>query len=319
MPVPPSVQRELDRVQEAVKAIRARKALDPIRANDIYVDDIIDFSCEVSPRVFKWLSGLPSDLTQLEHSDTAPEMTADMYKDLLNWAASNVQRLEKELDKHEMDHETPLALRNPTAIAYNTRAEGISPSDLNIHPTTRPVPPINPAILQSLKAIFDSVHPRSTHAFFTNWRTIQAALVDIHRLLNMNYESFSSSKLRHMLTAIEHDIDLSNLLLVHIATQLTGVSHSLDEVGSRRRVGDGASLHNAFSVEGSAYRRWVSAFPEVVAGEVGVDVAERVLRMGTPELSMDWKNNYQWKEEGEEKTGGLGWMWESEREYDLEV
>ena len=76
-------------------------------------------------------------------------------------------------------------------------------------------------------------------------------------------------------------------------------------------------MFDPFSVEGSAYRRWVSTFPEVVAGEVEVQVAEQVLRMGSPELSMDWKAGYEsWKSEEEEKTDGLGLLWELERDYD---
>jgi hypothetical protein len=178
------------------------------------------------------------------------------------------------------------------------------------------LPPINPTILHSLKSAFDLDRPRTHHYFFTNWCSVQHAFTGIRTLLNVDYTHFRLRQLRLLLDSVEHDIESAADLLNHIGTQLDGVSRSLREVVARRMMGEGAGLCDAFSVAGSAYRRWVSTFPEVAGGEVEVEVAERVLRVCGPELSMDWEGDYvSWMNE-EEGVEGLGMLWEMEREYD---
>ncbi|KAL1606281.1 hypothetical protein SLS60_003683 [Paraconiothyrium brasiliense] len=321
MPVQRSTQRGFEKTEAALKAIRAVKSLDAIRARNNPADDAIDPGYTQTGQILQWLSTHPRDITQLFGADTAPAMTADMYKDRLHWAASTLQRLEKEFDAHELEyrrlglayHETPSFLRDPAANPPNTLAQGLSPTDLRIRSAVPILPAINPTILQTLKDIFDSDRPRTTHDFFTNWHTTQHRLTDIKDLLNTDYSSYSRGLLRAMVRRVDADLDsVADELLTTITAQMDSVSHNVSEVTSRRGLGEGASLSQPSSVEGSAYRRWVSSFPEVVGGEVRVDVAERVLRMGGAEKSMGWEDGYlSWKEEERKaEAGGLGWEWE---------
>ncbi|KAL5386904.1 hypothetical protein DPSP01_003920 [Paraphaeosphaeria sporulosa] len=297
--------------------------MDPTRATDIHTDELIDFDCPQAQRIFKWLSSMPSDLTQLVGSEVPPEQTAELCKDYLNWALSVLKCLEKELELHETEyrrlglkyHETPLYLRDPMTTPANPRARGLSPSDLRISSAVPAVLPINPAILQSLHSIFNSDHPRTTNHFFSNWRTVQNAFVDISTLLNIDYNHFKRHQLKSLLRSVEHDIDYASRLLSQIGAQLEGVAQNLGEVVARRRMGEGAKLHDAFGVAGSAFRRWVGTFPEVVAGEVEVEVVEKVMRLAGAELSMNWRNDYVTWEDEEERTH-LGLIWEADRDCD---
>lgn len=104
MPLSPSTQREVDNVQEADERIRARNAQDKLRVTDVHIDDIIDLNCPQARRIFKWMSKLPPNPTEFLNPKSAPEKTAEIYKDYLNWAASAAEHLKKELDKHEMEY-----------------------------------------------------------------------------------------------------------------------------------------------------------------------------------------------------------------------
>jgi hypothetical protein len=213
-------------------------------------------------------------------------------------------------------HETPLHLRDLTTTVSRPRARGLSPNDLRISSAAPALPPINPTILHSLTAAFDLDRPRAHHDFFTNWCSVQHVFTGIRTLLITDYTHFRLRQLCALLESVEHDIDSAAELLTHIGTQLDGVSRGLREVVSRRVMGEGANVCDAASLAGSAYRRWVGTFPEVTSGEVEVEVAERVLRVCGPELSMDWKGDYaSWREE-EEEVEGLGMLWEMERVYD---
>lgn len=145
---------------------------------------------------------------------------------------------------------------------------------------------INPAILHSLSIIFDTDQLRPRHQFFTNWHDVEETLTECHRRLSLDYTNLQGGQLQTLLKVIEYDCDMASKLLTHIATQIEGVSRSVDAVKSRSNGPQKANLEDAFSVEGSSYRRWVSTFPEVVAGDVELDVAQRVLRDGGPEASV---------------------------------
>ncbi|KAF2438452.1 hypothetical protein P171DRAFT_491121 [Karstenula rhodostoma CBS 690.94] len=326
MPLSPSTKRDPYNTKEVVRMIRARNAMDPTRATDIYTDELIDLNCPQALHIFKWMSTLPSDLTQFVESEDPPEMTADIYKDYLNWASNVVERLEKELDLHETKyrrlglkyHETPLYLRDPTTTPADPRVRGLPPGDIRMCSAATAIIPINPAILVSLDAIFNSDRPRATQSFFTNWRTVQNGFANIRTLLNIDYHHFERHQLQALLSSVQHDMNIASKLLARISTQLEGVGQNLREVVARRRMAEGAKLTDAFGVEGSAFRRWVSLFPEVAGGEVEVEVVERVLRVCGAELSMDWKGDYGSgeNENEEERTEGLGARWEADREYD---
>jgi hypothetical protein len=102
MPILPSTQRELYKAQDTITRFRARDSLG--RDAGICTDKIIDFNCPEARGVFEWLSALPADSKQLLEPEFPPEKTVELYKDYLNWAATSVECLERELDMHEMEY-----------------------------------------------------------------------------------------------------------------------------------------------------------------------------------------------------------------------
>lgn len=64
----------------------------------------LDLDYQTGSRIFKWMSSLPPDCAQFADPETAPEWTADVYKDNLNWIAGSVELLQKELEKHEGEY-----------------------------------------------------------------------------------------------------------------------------------------------------------------------------------------------------------------------
>lgn len=174
--------------------------------------------------------------------------------------------------------------------------------------------PINPSILQSLHSIFNLDCPRTQHPFFTNWRTLQKVFVGLRTLLNTDYNDYQLHHLMFLLGGIDTQLGQASKLLAKIGVQLEGVAQNLREVVARRKMGESAKLSDAFGVAGIAYRRWVGTFPEVVGGDADIEVAERVLRMCSPELSMDWRANYGSWEKEEDRTV-IGLLWEADRGF----
>ncbi|KAF9736843.1 hypothetical protein PMIN06_004405 [Paraphaeosphaeria minitans] len=320
MPISPSAQRDVYRTREAVRQIQIHHAMHPTRATDIHTDELVDFNCPHAPRIFNWLSAMPSDPSKLVESEASPEKTAELYKDYLNWCSSILRCLKKELDLHEMEyrrlglkyHQTPLYLRDPTATPANPRPRGLSPSDPRMSSAAPAALPINPAILHALHSIFSPDQPRTTDQFFSNWRTVQKAFVDIRVTLDIDYNQFERHQLKSLLCSVEHDVDFASNLLTEIETQLEGLAQNLGEVMAQRRMCEGANLNDASDIERSAFKAWLGTFPEVVSGEVNVDIVEMVMRTAGAELSMDFNNNYSSWDKDEERTQ-LGLLWEAER------
>lgn len=104
MSLSPSTQCGIYRTKEAVRQIQFRHALDPTRVVDTHLDELVNTNCPQAQHIFKWLTSLPSDMTQLIGSEIAPERTAELYQDHLNWASSIFKSHEKELDLHETEY-----------------------------------------------------------------------------------------------------------------------------------------------------------------------------------------------------------------------
>ena len=97
-------EREYISFKANIDRIRTLNASDSLRANDPYLHEVIDFSSPQAMGVFRWMSQFPEDLEGFVDPATPPQMTVEVYKDFLNWASSTLQRLEKHLEKFELEY-----------------------------------------------------------------------------------------------------------------------------------------------------------------------------------------------------------------------
>ena len=148
-------------------------------------------------------------------------------------------------------------------------------------------PLIHPAILQSLKTVFELAgpDPRSTHHFFAKWRSFDRKCTSIKSLLATNHTTLSA--LEFAWTTVEADLDDARELLIGVKEQVAAVKRNVGEAtriheAQRRASGlkVSANLGEAFRMEGIAYRRCVSTFPEVQKGEMELSTVEEALRKG---------------------------------------